>query len=105
MYVLIGGGLSRVWCVKVVLVDWNGLNYRDWKEGRRESTPLYNTRYIQFIHEQIIIHQPDKYDYKRKEKKEMVKMNKKKKKKKEEILYYRTLHLFPSFPNKLVNDK
>ena len=68
MYVLIGGGLSRVWCVKRVPVDWNSLNCRDWKEGRREGTSLYNTCYIQFIHEQIIIHQPDKYDYKGKEK-------------------------------------
>ena len=25
-------GLSRVWCVKRVLVDWNSLNYHDWKE-------------------------------------------------------------------------
>ena len=61
-------GLSRVWCVKRVLVDWNSLNYGDWKEGRRESTSLYNTRYIQFIHEQIIIHQPDLHDCKGKEK-------------------------------------
>ena len=38
------------------------------RRGRGESTSLYNTRYIQFIHEQIIIHQPDKYDYKGKEK-------------------------------------
>ena len=37
-------GLSRVWCVKRVLVDWNSLNYRDWKEGRRESTSIYNTQ-------------------------------------------------------------
>ena len=52
--------MSRVWCVKRVLVDWNSLNYCDWKEGRRESTSLYNTRYIQFIHEHITFHQPDK---------------------------------------------
>ena len=26
------------------------------------------TRYIQFIHEQFVTHQPDKYDYKGKEK-------------------------------------
>ena len=32
------------------------------KRGRRESTSLYYTHYIQFIHEQITFHQPDKYD-------------------------------------------
>ena len=39
MYVLIGGGqgLSRVWCVKRVLVDWNSFNYRDWKEGKKRK--------------------------------------------------------------------
>ena len=30
-------GLSRVWCVKRVLVDWNSLNYRDWKEGEKRK--------------------------------------------------------------------
>ena len=36
MYVLTGAGLSRVWCVKRVLVDWNSLNYRDWKGGEEK---------------------------------------------------------------------
>ena len=35
------GGLSRVWCVKRVLVDWNSLNYRDWKEGGEEKVHHY----------------------------------------------------------------
>ena len=40
-YELTGGGLSRVWCVKRVLVDWNSLNYRDWKEGGEEKVHHY----------------------------------------------------------------
>ena len=36
-YVLIGGGLRRVWCVKRVLVYWNSFNYHDWKEGEKRK--------------------------------------------------------------------
>ena len=45
------------------------------RRRRRESISLSNTLYIQFIHEQIMFHQPDKYDYKGKETYEMVKIN------------------------------
>ena len=29
-------GLSRVWCVERVLVDWNSLNYRDGRRGEEK---------------------------------------------------------------------
>ena len=45
-------------------VGWSVLKGYDWigARGRRESTSLYDIRYIKFSHEQIISHQPDKHD-------------------------------------------